>query len=238
MDGWRPKAPPTCMSHIVAPPASRGGCAVPAPSVPGSSGKLPLNPGTLGPASSHLQAAQPVPFSDLPKAIGFRWIKRAPRSQGQISQVWDSQTGKTAIPTTAQLPSQQASLEGVCWGWHSRQPARPLSRPSPSTTLIVCILTRIGRLLKVVFFCRTKQSCLYCCLEFHLGVSKSQAQREGAAIQCSQQRKWSCPCKHGFSCLTQVFHTWHVMNSFTPFYSKPLPRQPWLSSSYCAFTLC
>jgi hypothetical protein len=81
----RLKALPTCMSHIVAPPASRGGCAVPAPPVPGSSGRLPLNLGTLGPASSTLQAAQPVPFSHLPKAIGFQRIKRAPRSQGQIS---------------------------------------------------------------------------------------------------------------------------------------------------------
>lgn len=46
-----------------------------------------------------------------------------------------------------------------------------------------------------------------CCLEFHLEVSKLQAQKEGAAIQCSQQRKWSRPCKQGFSCLTQFFHT-------------------------------
>lgn len=49
---------------------------------------------------------------------------------------------------------------------------------------------------------------------------------------------WSCPCKHGFSCLTRIFHTWHVMHSFTLFCSKPLPRQPWLSSSRCASTPC
>lgn len=156
---WRPKVPLTCRSHIVAAPVSRGGCAVPAPPAPGSSGKLPLNLGTLGPASSHLQAAQPVPFSDLPKATGSQRIQRVPRGQGQTPG-----TEKTAIPTTAQLLSLQASLEGVRWGWQAQKPVRPLSRTSPWTTLAVCTATRSGRLLKVVFSCRTKQGCVCCFL--------------------------------------------------------------------------
>lgn len=130
--------------------------------MPGSSGKRPLNLGTLGPASSHLQAAQPVPFSDLPKAIGFwRGKKGHPGVRAKSLGLTDRENSHLhhcSAPLSASPP------EGVCWVWHSRQPARPLSRPSPSTTLTVCILTRIGRLLKVVFSCRTKQSCVYCCL--------------------------------------------------------------------------
>lgn len=127
MDGWRLKAPPTCMSHIVAPPASRGGCTVPAFPVPGSSGRLPPNLGTLGPASSTFQAAQPVPFSHLPKAAGFQRIKRALRSRCQISGTHrePSRQGRQPSPP---LPSssQQASLEGVYWAG-----GIPASQPGP-----------------------------------------------------------------------------------------------------------